>query len=93
MYEFPNIPNESAPIGKDENDNEEIVKWGEPRNFEFEAKPHWDIGANLGILDPETAAKVTGARFHFYRGLGARLERAVINFYLNTHTENHCKLR
>ena len=61
-------------------------RWGQPRSFSFEPKPHWDIGRDLGILDPESAAKVTGARFHFYRGLGARLERAVINFYLNTHT-------
>ena len=88
MYEFPNIPSDSTPIGKDDSENVEIRKWGEPRNFDFEAKAHWDIGANLGILDPETAAKVTGARFHFYKGLGARLERAIINFFLNTHIEN-----
>lgn len=88
MYEFPNIPNDSVPIGKDDSENVEIRKWGEPTKFDFEAKAHWDIGADLDILDPETAAKVTGTRFHFYRGLGARLERAVINYYLNTHTEN-----
>ncbi len=88
MYEFPNVPSESTPIGKDDSENVEIRRWGEPRSFDFEAKAHWDIGADLGILDPETAAKVTGARFHFYRGLGARLERAIINFFLNTHTEN-----
>ena len=88
MYEFPNIPSSSTPIGKDDSENVEIRKWGEPRNFDFEAKAHWDIGANLGILDPETAAKVTGTRFHFYKGLGARLERAIINFFLNTHIEN-----
>ncbi|MBQ7956717.1 MAG: serine--tRNA ligase [Clostridia bacterium] len=88
MYEFPNIPSDTTPIGKDDSENVEIRKWGEPRNFDFEAKAHWDIGANLGILDPETAAKVTGARFHFYKGLGARLERAIINFFLNTHIEN-----
>lgn len=88
MYEFPNIPSESTPIGKDDSENVEIRRWGEPRKFDFEAEAHWDIGARLGILDPETAAKVTGARFHFYRGLGARLERSVINFYLNTHTEH-----
>ncbi len=88
MYEFPNIPSESTPIGKDDSENVEIRKWGEPRNFDFEAKAHWDIGANLGILDPETAAKVTGTRFHFYKGLGARLERAIINFFLNTHIDN-----
>ncbi len=88
MYEFPNVPSETTPIGKDDSENVEIRRWGEPRKFDFEAKAHWDIGADLNILDPETAAKVTGARFHFYRGLGARLERAIINFYLNTHTEH-----
>lgn len=88
MYEFPNIPNESVPTGKDDSENVEIRRWGEPTKFDFDAKAHWDIGADLNILDPETAAKVTGARFHFYRGLGARLERAVINYYLNTHTEH-----
>lgn len=88
IYEFPNIPNASTPIGKDDSENVEIRRWGEPRKFDFEAKPHWDIGAELGMLDPETAAKVTGARFHFYKGLGARLERSIINFFLNTHTEH-----
>ena len=88
MYEFPNIPNDTVPTGKDDSENVEIRRWGEPTKFDFDAKAHWDIGADLDILDPETAAKVTGARFHFYRGLGARLERAVINYYLNTHTEH-----
>ena len=88
MYEFPNVPSDTTPVGKDDSENVEIRRWGEPRKFDFEAKAHWDIGADLGILDPETAAKVTGARFHFYRGLGARLERAIINFFLNTHTEH-----
>lgn len=86
MYEFPNIPNETTPLGKDDSENVEIRRFGEPRKFDFEAEAHWDIGARLGILDPETAAKVTGARFHFYKGLGARLERSIINFFLNTHT-------
>lgn len=85
---FPNIPNAEIPIGKDDRDNKEVRRWGEPRKFDFEAKAHWDLGADLGILDPETAAKVTGARFHFYKGLGARLERAIMNFYLDTHTAN-----
>lgn len=88
IYEFPNIPNEKTPLGKDDSENVEIRRWGEPRQFDFEAKAHWDIGADLKILDPETAAKVTGARFHFYRGLGAKLERSIINFFLNTHTEH-----
>lgn len=88
MYEFPNVPNSSVPQGKDDSENVEIRRFGEPREFNFEPKAHWDIGADLGILDPETAAKVTGTRFHFYKGLGARLERAIISFFLNTHTEN-----
>lgn len=88
IYEFPNIPNEKTPLGKDDSENVEIRRWGEPRQFDFEAKAHWDIGSSLNILDPETAAKVTGARFHFYRGLGAKLERSIINFFLNTHTEH-----
>ena len=88
LLKIPNIPNESVPIGKDDSDNIEMRRWGTPRTFEFEPKAHWDLGKNLGILDPERAAKVTGKRFHFYRGLGARLERAIINFYLNVHTAN-----
>ena len=86
LLEIPNIPSDTTPVGKDDSENVEIRRWGEPRSFDFDAKAHWDIGADLGILDPETAAKVTGARFHFYKGLGARLERSVINFFLNTHT-------
>ena len=88
LLTIPNTPNAEIPDGKDDSDNVEVRRWGEPRTFDFEAKAHWDIGSDLGILDPETAGKVTGARFHFYRGLGARLERAVINYYLDTHTEN-----
>lgn len=88
LLRIPNIPSETTPIGKDDSENVEVRKWGEPSKFDFEPLAHWDIGKNLGILDPETAAKVTGARFHFYKGLGARLERAVISYFLNTHTEN-----
>ena len=88
MYEFPNVPSDTTPVGKDDSENVEIRRHGEPRQFDFEAKAHWEIGADLGILDPETAAKVTGTRFHFYKGLGARLERAIISFFLNTHTEH-----
>ena len=84
---IPNIPHESVPVGTDDSCNPEIRRHLEPTAFDFEPKAHWDIGANLGILDPETAAKVTGARFHFYRGLGARLERAIISYFLDTHTE------
>jgi seryl-tRNA synthetase len=87
LYEIPNIPNDLVPTGKDSDDNVELRKWGEIPRFAFAPKAHWDIGADLGILDPETAAKVTGARFHFYKGLGAKLERAVVNFFLDTHSE------
>lgn len=88
LLRIPNIPSETTPVGKDDSENVELRKWGEPSKFDFEPLAHWDIGKNLGILDPETAAKVTGARFHFYKGLGARLERAVISYFLNTHAEN-----
>ena len=81
LLSIPNIPHESVPIGEDEEDNVEIRKWGEVRQFEFEPKPHWDVAGNLGILDFERAAKVTGSRFVFYKGLGAHLERALIKFY------------
>lgn len=85
---LPNTPSDTTPVGKDETENIEVRKNGTPTKFDFEPKAHWDIGKDLDILDPETAAKVTGARFHFYKGLGARLERSIINFYLNTHTEH-----
>lgn len=86
LLSLPNIPHESVPVGADDSENIEIRRHGEPRKFSFEPKPHWDIGEALNILDFATAGKVTGARFTFYRGLGARLERAIINFFLNTHT-------
>ena len=85
LYSIPNVPHGTVPVGASDADNVEVRRVGTPRDFEWEPKPHWEIGAELGILDPETAAKVTGARFHFYKGLGAKLERAVINFYLDTH--------
>lgn len=88
LLEIPNIPDESVPLGKDDTENVEVRRWGEPTQFDFEPKAHWDLGKNLDILDPETAAKVTGTRFHFYKDQGARLERSVINYYLNTHTEH-----
>ena len=88
LLRIPNIPHESVPQGKDDSENVDMRHWGEPTKFDYTPKAHWDIGADLGILDPETAAKVTGTRFHFYKGLGARLDRAIINFYLNTHTQN-----
>lgn len=86
---IPNMPNDLVPEGADDQDNEEVRRFGEPRQFEFEPKPHWELGADLNILDPETAAKVTGTRFTFYRGIGARLERAIANFMLDLHTEKH----
>ena len=84
---IPNIPHESTPIGASEDDNPEVRRWGTPREFTFRPKAHWEIGENLNILDFERGAKVTGARFTFYRGLGARLERALINFMLDLHID------
>lgn len=89
LLEIPNIPHDSVPIGRDEEENMEIRKWGKIPQFDFEPKAHWDIGENLDILDFERGAKVTGARFTFYKGLGSRLERALINFMLDIHTEEH----
>ena len=83
----PNTPNPEVPDGLDDSDNVEIRKWGEPTKFDFEPKAHWDIGEDLDILDFDRASKISGARFTVYKGLGARLERAVINFMLNLHTE------
>lgn len=89
LYSIPNTPNEKVPEGVDDTQNEEIRKWGEPRNFSFEPKPHWDLGEQHDILDFGRAGKITGARFTVYKGLGARLERALINFMLDTHIEKH----
>lgn len=85
---IPNIPNETVPKGKDDSDNKIVRHFGKPTHFDFEPQAHWDIGDALGILDPAAAAKISGARFMVYRGLGARLERAVTNFMLDTHTKN-----
>ncbi|NHC43149.1 serine--tRNA ligase [Bacillus sp. MM2020_1] len=89
MLSIPNIPHESVPVGETEEDNIEIRQWGKVRDFEFEAKPHWDVADHLGILDFERAGKVTGSRFVFYKGLGARLERALISFMLDLHVDEH----
>src|SRR5579859_2995428 len=86
---IPNLPHESVPVGRGSEDNVEIRRCGEPRKFDFTPKPHWEIGADLGILDLERAAKITGARFAVYWGLGAKLERALMNFMLDTHTREH----
>lgn len=88
LLSLPNYPHMSVPCGRDDQDNIEQRRWGIPRKFDWEPKAHWDIGADLNILDWEAAAKISGARFTVYRGLGARLERAVINFFLNTHVES-----
>lgn len=88
LLSIPNLPNKLVPIGKDDSENVEMRRWSTPREFDFDPKAHWDLGKDLGILDPDTAAKVTGTRFHFYRGMGSRLERAVINYYLDTHTDH-----
>lgn len=85
---IPNIPDESVPEGLDDSDNVEIRKFGEPRKFDFEPKAHWDLGVDLGILDFERASKVSGARFSIFKGLGAKLERSIYTFMLDTHTEN-----
>ena len=89
MLFLPNIPHSTVPQGKDETENVEVRRWGTPRDFGFEPKAHWDLGTNLGIIDFERAGKVTGARFAFMKGLGARLERAVFNFMLDFHVDEH----
>ncbi|WHZ32680.1 serine--tRNA ligase [Desemzia incerta] len=86
---LPNLPHDSVPVGADEEENVEVRKWGEPQAFDFEPKPHWEIGEDLGILDFERGAKVSGSRFLYYKGLGARLERAVYNFMLDMHIYDH----
>ncbi|MBQ9488216.1 MAG: serine--tRNA ligase [Selenomonadaceae bacterium] len=89
LLSIPNMPADDVPVGADDTQNPEIRRWGEPRKFEFEPKAHWDIGTDLNILDFDRASKVTGARFTFYRGLGARLERACINFMMDLHANKH----
>lgn len=89
MLSIPNMPKEDVPYGVDDSDNPEVRKHGEPTKFDFDPKAHWDIGEALDIIDSERAAKVTGARFTFYKGLGARLERALINFMMDLHATKH----
>ncbi|MGI5880004.1 MAG: serine--tRNA ligase [Syntrophomonadaceae bacterium] len=89
LLNIPNLPHQSVPVGPDETANQEISRWGSPHKFDFEPQAHWDIGPNLDILDFERAAKLSGARFTVYKGAGARLERAIINFYLDMHTMQH----
>jgi seryl-tRNA synthetase len=88
MY-IPNLPHASVPVGANEESNPEIRRWGEPRKFDAEPLPHWEIGENLGILDFERGRKVSGTRFLFYKGLGSRLERSLISFMVDLHTQEH----
>ncbi|WP_304205676.1 serine--tRNA ligase [Peptostreptococcus russellii] len=89
LLRIPNVPNPDVPQGETDEDNVEIRRWGEPTKFDFEHKAHWDIGTDLDILDFERAGKITGSRFTLYKGLGSKLERSIISFFLDYHTENH----
>lgn len=89
VLSIPNIPHESVPVGTDDEENVTVKRWGDIPEFDFEPLPHWDIGVRAGILDFERAAKLTGSRFTVYFGLGAMLERALINFMLDLHRERH----
>ncbi len=89
LRDIPNVPHSTVPVGRGPQDNREIRRWGEPRRFDFEPKAHWELGPKLGILDFERAAKLAGARFAVYHGVGAKLERALANFMLDVHTREH----
>jgi len=89
LSNIPNIPHPSVPVGRGPEDNQEVRRWGEPRQFDFEPQAHWDLGPALGILDFDRAAKISGARFAVYTGVGAKLERALANFMLDIHTREH----
>src|SRR5580700_1196381 len=89
LLTIPNIPHASVPVGKSATDNVEVRRWGAPPTFDFKARPHWEIGEGAGILDFDAAVKIAGARFAVYKGLGARLERALANFFLDMHTREH----
>ncbi len=89
LTNIPNLPHDSVPVGKDEHANVEVRRWGTPPQFDFTPKPHWELGEELGVLDLERAAKITGARFAVYWDLGAKLERALANFMLDLHTREH----
>lgn len=89
LLSVPNVPHPSVPVGKSAADNMEVRRWGTPTKFDFQPKPHWEVGERAGILDLESAAKITGARFAVYTGWGARLERALANFFLDVHTREH----
>ena len=89
MLQLPNIPHPTVPVGKDENDNVVVRSWGEPKTFDFEPAPHWKLGESLGIIDFERGVKLSGSRFYVLKGLGARLQRALISFMLDLHTREH----
>jgi seryl-tRNA synthetase len=89
MLSVPNLPDASVPVGRDSSNNVEVRRWGAPPKFDFQPKPHWELGERAGILDLPRAAKIAGARLAVYRGLGARLERALANFFLDVHTQQH----
>ncbi|MFO7815021.1 MAG: serine--tRNA ligase [Halanaerobiales bacterium] len=89
LLKIPNVPHESVPVGTDEEDNRIVKKWGQPREFDFEYKAHWDLGEDLDILDFEKGSKVTGARFTFMKNAGALLERSLINFFIDVNTKDH----
>lgn len=89
MMSIPNMPHETTPVGADENDNPEIRRWSEPTEFDFEPQAHWDIGTNLDIIDFERGVKLAKSRFYVLGGAGARLERALINFMIDTHTSKN----
>lgn len=91
MMAVPNMPHETTPVGKDENDNSEVRIWGEPKKFDFDAKPHWDIGTDLDIIDFERGVKLSKSRFYVLGGAGAKLERSLINFMADTHVANGYK--
>src|SRR5690348_6200701 len=89
LLTIPNVPHSSVPVGASAADNKEVRRWGTPPKFDFQPKPHWEVGERAGILDLEAAAKITGARSAVYKGWGARLERALANFFLDVHTREH----
>ncbi|MFC2010613.1 serine--tRNA ligase [Chloroflexota bacterium] len=89
LLQVPNIPHPSTPIGKDDNDNVEVRSWGEPKKFDFKPLPHWELGESLGIIDFDRGVKISGSRFYVLKGLGARLQRALIAFMLDLHTKEH----
>jgi len=89
LLTIPNVPHSSVPVGTSAADNTEVRRWGKPPKFDFQPKPHWEVGERAGILDLPAAAKMSGARFAVYRGWGARLERALANFFLDVHTREH----